>query len=382
MNGAVRALECDAEQRQILSMSASKTVTYEVEHTRAPVFELSNNALSAAVENRPVLVVVDDRLWPSYGSQIDGYARANLNCVEIVRLAGNETTKSLEQVVALCSHALERDLPRHGAFIAVGGGTILDYVGFAASIYRRGVDYIRVPTTLIGMIDVGVGIKQAINFRRKKNLLGSFYAPRRTINDVRFLWTLPRRELAGGVAEALKIGLVHDGPLFELLEDHAGELVASAFRSPEHAATSVLLRAERAMMEQLAPNLYESELRRLVDFGHSFSPIIETTTDYAVSHGEAVALDMLLSATIAARRQLCDVTLVTRLIRLYQKIGLPTMHQCLSPLLIERALIDARLHRSGALNLVVPTGIGTADFLQDVGYDEVASALQHIEALA
>ncbi len=362
-------------------MSASKVVNYEIEHTHGPIFDITNDALAFAVEDRAVLLVVDSSLWPFYGAQIERYARERLTCLNIVRLAGGEATKSLEEVADLCATAVDVGLPRHGIFVAIGGGTILDAVGFAASIYRRGVGYIRVPTTLIGMIDVGVGIKQAINFRHKKNVLGSFYAPRCTINDARFLYNLPRRELACGMAEAIKIGFLCDRSLFELLELHSSEILTSGFRTPQPVATEILMRAEVAMLDQLATNLYESDLRRLVDFGHSFSPIIETTTNYAVAHGEAVALDMLLSTIIAVERQICDRNVIARLTRLYHKIGLPTMHTSMSPLLMERALIEARKHRGGALNLVVPTGIGSAAFLQDVAYDELVSALAVMSAL-
>lgn len=361
-------------------MSASKSVAYEIEHTQAPVFDLSDNTLANAVEGLPIFIIVDERLWASHESQIESYAKAKLNCLGIVRLPGCETTKSLDAVAALCTAAVEKNLPRHGAFVAVGGGTILDMVGFVASIYRRGVAYVRVPTTLIGMIDVGVGIKQAINFKHKKNVLGSFYPPRCTINDVRFLWQLPRRELACGMAEALKIFLLCDAPAFELLEEHAVELMESRFRSPEPVMRTFLLRAQIAMMEQLSTNLFEHELKRLVDFGHSFSPIIETMSDYAVAHGEAVALDMLLSTAIAVGRKLCDASLMSRLIRLYGNIGLPTAHPLLSPLLMERALVETRAHRGGVPNLVVPAGLGAAHFLQDVSYDEITLALRSIAA--
>jgi 3-dehydroquinate synthetase len=372
------ALSDSAAPNRVLSLTASRTIAYTVEHTPAPVFDVANGALAAAAGGLPVLIVVDDLLWPEYGAQIECYAQAKLNCAGIVRRLGSEATKSLDEVSVLCGAALEVNLPRHGAFIAVGGGTILDAVGFAASIYRRGVAYIRVPTTLIGMIDVGVGIKQAVNFHNKKNALGSFYAPRCTINDPRFLWKLPRRELACGLAEALKMGLICDAALFELLENHGGALIDSGFRFPEPAATDVLMRAEVAMMAQLESNLYELELRRLVDFGHTFSPVIETASNYAVAHGEAVALDMLLSTAIAVGRRICNPELIVRLKRLYARTGLPVKHALMSPLLMERALVDARAHRGGALNLVVPTTVGSAEFLQDVSYDEMDAAVRAI----
>ncbi len=174
------------------------------------------------------------------------------------------------------------------------------------------------------------------------------------------------------------MGLICDAALFDLLETSGAELIASGFRSPEPAASDVLMRAEVTMMRELSANLYEHELARLVDFGHSFSPVIEVASNFEVAHGEAVALDMLLATAIAAGRALCDDSLVVRLIRLYRNIELPVTHATMSPLLMERALTDARAHRGGALNLVVPAGIGSARFLQDVAYDEIVRALDVI----
>jgi 3-dehydroquinate synthetase len=379
MNGAVSERITErVDGARPLSLSASRTIAYTVEHTTAPVFDLANPTLAKAIDGAPVILVVDEVLWPAYESHIEHYAQSWLDCSAIIRPTGSEATKSFEEVATLCSGAFDVGLPRHGVFVAVGGGTILDAVGFAASVYRRGIGYIRVPTTLIGMIDVGVGIKQAINFSDKKNALGSFYAPRCTINDRRFLWHLPRRELACGFAEVLKMGLICDAVLFDLLEEHGAVLLESGFRDPEAVATEVLLRAEVAMMIELEPNLFETELRRVVDFGHSFSPKIETESDYAVPHGEAVALDMMLSTVIAVGRGLASADLVDRVQRLYRRIGLPTMHDSMSPLLMEEALVDTRAHRGGALNLVVPTTVGSAEFLQDVGYEEIAVALRFI----
>jgi len=367
------------DESYTLALSTSRAVSFEIEHTRAAVFDLTNQCLASAIDGAPAFIIVDEELWPVYGAAIERYAQTVLDCRRVMCVPGNEATKSLSRVEALCDAAVELHLPRHGVFIAVGGGTILDAVGFAASIYRRGVAYLRIPTTLIGMIDVGVGIKQAINFGRKKNVLGSFYPPLRTINDVRFLNSLPARQLACGIAEAIKVALICDARLFESLEEHAVTLIASGFSQPKDAATDILMRSEIAMMKQLQSDLYESKLKRLVDFGHSFSPVIETSTNYAVAHGEAVALDILLSTAIAARRAMCAPDLISRLARLYAKVGLPTSHPSMSPLLMERALIDARAHRGGALNLVVPTGIGSAAFLQDVNYDEIASALELLD---
>lgn len=161
----------------------------------------------------------------------------------------------------------------------------LDIAGLAASVFRRGVDYIRVPTTLVGLADVAVGIKQGVNALGKKNVIGTFYPPLASINDYRFAQTLHRREIACGMAEIVKVGLLRDPVLLNLLKSYGHELSCSRFGSPAWAAAEVANRAELLTMEELAPNLFEKDLARLVDFGHTFSPAIETLSRFEIPHG-------------------------------------------------------------------------------------------------
>jgi 3-dehydroquinate synthetase len=364
-----------------LSMTTSRSVSYRVCHTAQHVFDERDTTLAEAVGTRPVVLIVDEALFPRYGRALRSYAAQKLHCLGVLRIPGSESAKSLEHASSICAAAFDFGLPRNGAFVAVGGGTVLDLVGFSASIFRRGVAFVRIPTTLIGMIDVGVGIKQAVNFKSKKNALGSFFPPLITINDSSFLQTLPAAGLICGMAEALKMALICDPLLYALLETHATALIASSFRAPAHVATEFLLRAERAMMQQLESNLFEEDLARAVDFGHTFSGVIEIASDYGVPHGEAVALDMLLSTAIAVERGVCPRELLARLVILYAAVGMPLEHGTLTLENLQRALAEARGHRGGNLNLVVPTAIGATVFLQDVSPDEFASALTRIASL-
>jgi 3-dehydroquinate synthetase len=364
-----------------LEMNAPFTVSYEIRHTRGPVFDLDDNHLVELLGKQPVLVVVDAGIWPTYGRDIRSYVTSRLNCKGIIPIPGTESSKSLAAAAALCEAAIDARIPRDGVFVAVGGGTVMDVVGFAASIFRRGIGFVRVPTTLIGMIDVGVGIKQAVNVGAKKNIIGSFYPPLGIINDQTFLRTLPRKYLACGIAEAIKIALVCDEHLFELLETYGPTLIATGFQKPAAIAQEVLQRSEAAMIGQLSPNLFEADRRRLVDFGHTFSPTIESASEYDVSHGEAVAMDMLLSCAIGARRGIVSPALPLRLARLLQAIDLRLVHPVMTTGRMNAAVDEMRLHRGGSLNLVVPTEIGTADFLQTVGAEDLDCALTAVRQL-
>jgi 3-dehydroquinate synthase len=362
-------------------MVALRTVSYKVHHTEGSAFDLDDEHLAALLGTRPVLMVADDAVWSAHSNKIGAYLQRRLNSRGVIPIPGTEATKSLAFAAALCQAALDARIPRDGALIAVGGGTIMDVVGFAASIFRRGIGYVRVPTTLIGMIDVGVGIKQAVNVDRKKNIIGSFYAPLGIVNDQTFLATLPRHHLACGVAEAIKVALVCDERLFALLEEYSSSLIATGFQQPVSITREILYRSEAVMIDQLSSDLHEMTRRRLVDFGHTFSPIIETMSDYAVPHGEAVAMDMLLSSVIGVRARLVPPWLPARLARLLRAIDLRLAHPTMTLELMNTAMDEARLHRAGRLNLVVPTAIGRGTFLQEVSSDDLGYALAEVRQL-
>lgn len=362
-----------------LELEAVRSISYRIVNVDEPLLRSSNPHLAQFVEGRQTFVVADDQAMLHYGDALTDYLSKTSDLVFCLSIAGRETSKHWENVQRICRHAVERRLDRSALMIGFGGGIVMDLVGVAASLYRRGIDYLRIPTTLIGIVDVAVGIKTAFNFVGKKNVLGTFYPPVGAIADRRFLQTLEKRHIACGIAEILKMGVVRDAQLFELLERHAEQLLESRFGEPADLAERILLRAQAAMMDELEPNLFESDKQRLVDFGHTVSPALETATDYTLHHGEAVAIDMLLSTAIAAVQGLCEYSCLTRLQSIYDAVGLPRTSEALTMRLIKASFDDASKHRDGNLNLVVPTAIGSATFVQSVAADNVREALRLLE---
>jgi len=366
----------------VLRISCRREISYSIVHPARAVLDPAAASLSGMVEGRPVLLVVDRNVNRLFGNHLSAYIRQHLDCVGKVIVEGSEQRKSWHQVQRICSHAVRRGLPRDGVIVAFGGGVTLDLAGMAASLFRRGVAYLRVPTTLVGMVDTGIGIKQGFNFRSRKNILGTFYPPIGVINDIRFLATLTQAELSCGVAEIIKMGMVRDGALLALLEENAERLLRSRFQSSSGLAMRVLLRAERVMMEELEPNLFEQCQARLADFGHTFSQGLERASGYEMRHGHAVALDMLLSTGIAVRRGLCSATLFDRMVHLYRASGLPLTSPIMQPETLLGSAHDARLHRSGDLNLVVPVEFGRATYLQDLTREDLEYSLAMMEQAA
>jgi 3-dehydroquinate synthase len=272
---------------------------------------------------------------------------------------------------------------------------LLDIVGFSASAYRRGTPFVRVPTTLIGLVDAGVGVKTGINFHGHKNRLGSYFAAGRTLLDRTFLKTLDRRHISNGLAEILKIALVKDSGLFDLLEQHGPALLDSRLQGDdppyhwEHVspherlraplperniATEVVERAVHGMLEELAPNLWEQVLERVVDYGHTFSPTIEMRALPELLHGEAVTIDMALTTVLAEHRGQVSSAQRSRILELIRVLELPTWHPLCTPDVLLPALRDTVRHRGGTQRLPLPIGIGAAVFVNNVSEQEIVRA--------
>ncbi len=360
--------------RPTFSLITERRVSYEVKNVSRHIFDLDDPTLATLLDGRETLAVVDRTISDRYDAALSAYAARHLNLVGEMIIDATEVSKSWTLVEQVCEQAIRRGLGREGVIMAVGGGITLDIAGMAASIFRRGIRYVRVPTTLVGMIDAGVGIKQGVNFASKKNILGSFYAPFGCISDHTFLWTLPRRHLACGISEMIKIALMCDRRLFEILEANVADLLGSHFQEPRVAADECILRAQLAMMQQLQSNLFEHDLRRWVDFGHTFSPTLELESDHELAHGEAVALDMALATAIAVRQQVCDRSVLERMVNLYRAATLPVSDALCSSEVLKPGLRDIRLHRGGNLNFVVPTDVGDGIFLQDIDASDIDGA--------
>src|SRR5215831_798742 len=360
-----------------LEVIASRPIRYSTVHTPGPVFDKDNPALREAMRQMPALVVVDIQVDRLYGEKIQAYLDQYASVLSYVLISGAERSKTWSVVQRICEEAVRVQLPRHGVILAIGGGVTLDTAGFAASVFRRGINFIRVPTSLIGLVDVAVGIKQGINLLGNKGVLGTFYPATININDIAFLATLPQRHISCGLAEVIKMAVVRDPQLFSTIENNVEDLIAGRFQNSVIAG-EVLIRAEQLMMEELQPNLFETWLRRLPDFGHTFSPTIEKASSWRVNHGEAVAIDMLISTGIAVVKGLCSVEVLNRLRRLLIATKLPLIHEACQPRILMAALNAVRADRAGDLNLVVPLEIGTADFIQDVSLEEIQFGLDLI----
>ncbi|HEY9812582.1 MAG TPA: sedoheptulose 7-phosphate cyclase, partial [Candidatus Sericytochromatia bacterium] len=258
---------------------------------------------------------------------------------------------------------------------------LTDVGGFACAAYRRKSNYIRVPTTLIGLIDAGVAIKVAVNHGKLKNRLGAYHAPKKVILDFSFLRTLPTAHVRNGMAELVKIAVVSNKEVFELLYEYGDELLRTHFgyidATPEiqEVAHRVTYEAIKTMLELETPNLHELDLDRVIAYGHTWSPTLELTPEVPLLHGHAVNIDMALSATIAEKRGYISVEDRDRILSVMNRIGLALDHPLLDGDLLWDATESISLTRDGLQRAAMPKPIGSCFFANDLTREELDAVL-------
>ncbi|WP_406180909.1 sedoheptulose 7-phosphate cyclase [Streptomyces sp. NBC_01006] len=369
------------------TVEAVRQVRYHVVSSDG-LFSPDNTALLTGCPEVPMnrgdrrLVVIDENVDLLYGAQVRAYFAAHGIDATVVALRADETVKQWDAVCrvvdAMNSFGIDR---RREPVIAIGGGVLTDIVGFAASLYRRGTPYIRIPTTLIGLVDAGVGVKTGVNYELGKNRLGTYAPATVTFLDRSFLRTLPLRHVSNGLAEILKMALIRSEDLFNLLESHGAAVRADRLQGTSRelatAANAIIAESIHLMLEELQPNLWESTLERCVDYGHTFSPTLEMHALPELLHGEAVVIDMALTTALATLRGDVSAAQAERVYAVIRALGLPLWNDVLhDTTLLEDALRDTVRHRDGQQRLPLPMGIGRHRFVNDVTPAELRDAAQ------
>lgn len=265
--------------------------------------------------------------------------------------------------------------------MAFGGGVLSDLVTVAASWIRRGIRHVRIPTTLLAQIDAGIGVKGAFNFSARKGFLGCFYSPAAVFLCPSYLASLPARQIRCGIAEMVKMAIVADHHLFEQLETHGASLSTNAFQTIDDLGESLICIAVRRMLDALRGNLFEDQsYERAVDFGHTFSPLIEARSQFSIAHGEAVAIDMAVSTLLAKHASWLSGSVADRILTTLENVGLPIYSRTLTLDLCRRSLEEAAQHRGGRANLVVPAELGTPRFVSSVSDELFEAVLKELSA--
>lgn len=233
-------------------------------------------------------------------------------------LIAGEPLKTVAEFLSVVEWMAQHQVHSQTVLVAVGGGTVLDFVGFVASVYHRGTPYVSVPTTTLAMIDAAIGGKTALNLPQGKNLIGSFYEPIAIVYDFRSLASLPQREKNAGLAEAVKIALACDGDFFEWLWAHQTTLATTHL-------SELIVRSRALKQKVVSSDFYDQGARQKLNLGHTFGHAIEAALGFeGLMHGEAVAIGVCMAAKLSAERGMISGEDVQRIETLFQTLQLPT----------------------------------------------------------
>ena len=368
----------------MIARTIQLTYEHRVLFTRG-VFDPANASLRDLVAEayrpgRPpvkVLLVVDQGIAgadPLLEERISRYADVHGDVMHLVEapllLPGGEACKNDWTLVERIWERIHTGgICRHSFVVAVGGGALLDLVGFAAATAHRGIRHIRIPTTTLSQGDGGVGVKNGVNYFGKKNWVGSFAIPHAVVNDLDFLRLLPPAQRRAGIIEAIKVALIRDRSLFEAMESMAGRLA----KLEELSLETVIRRSAELHMNHIARggDPFELGSARPLDFGHWAAHKLEQISGFRIGHGEAVAIGMAVDLIYARRRGMLSAEDEQRALGLIRAVGFDlyapelAMRQS-GELVIVRGLEEFREHLGGELTITLVTGIGQAEEVHEM----------------
>ena len=344
---------------------------------------LLGGALPGAGPKR-VLVVVDEGVTqhhPDLTADIAAYLRGRkklkLVAAPLVMTGGENAKNAPENVLAVQQAVHTHGIDRHSYVVVVGGGALLDMVGYAAATAHRGVRLVRVPTTVLSQNDSAVGVKNGVNAFGKKNFLGTFAPPYAVLNDLNFLATLEQRDWVGGLSEAVKVALLKDAAFFNFLEASAEKLKDRDAEAMAHA----VYRCAELHLEHIATSgdPFEFGSSRPLDFGHWAAHKLEALTRYELRHGEAVAVGIALDSTYAHLVGMLSEDDLKRILNVFTTLGLPTFVPELANPEVITGLNEFREHLGGQLTIMLLEGIGRGVEVHELDETLIKRAISHLE---
>jgi len=301
-------------------------------------------------------IVTDSNVRPWAIKVAKAIKRAGLKTA-IHSIPASERSKSMSQLDGVLNFLERQQIDRGGCVIAVGGGTVGDVAGFAASIWQRGVRLVAVPTTLLAMVDSSIGGKTGVNGRRSKNAIGSFWQPSAVISDLAAIESLPGPSYRDAFAEVVKYAVAMDRGLFELLQRNTPRLVERDLSLLER----VVFRCVAAKALVVAKDERDKGPRAILNYGHTAGHALEAATAFRVTHGRAVAFGMRVAARIALSMELCSKRVVESQDALLDSLGLPDRPPHADPKRVLAAIALDKKARRGKVAWVMPRRIGHAE---------------------
>jgi 3-dehydroquinate synthase len=350
--------------------------TVSLRENSYPIFIGEGTSLSLQnyedhIIGKDIAIITNEVVAPLYLKEISSIF-SNMNFIEHI-LPDGEQEKKLKNVHKIIDWLMEAGFGRDATLIALGGGVIGDITGFAASIFMRGINFIQIPTTLLAQVDASVGGKTAVNHKSGKNLIGSFHQPKCVICDSRFLDTLNTTEISAGLSEVIKYGLIHDGEFFQWLQKNIQQILSNDRAAIEY----VIQRSCAIKAEIVAQDEKEQSVRALLNFGHTFGHAIEKLTGYGNwTHGDAVAVGMVLAARLSEKMSLITPKDVQDIENILTTAHLPTSLPNMGPDELLAAMRSDKKVKDRNIQLVLLKNIGEAFLTADYPQEDLLSILR------
>ncbi|GEO08404.1 3-dehydroquinate synthase [Segetibacter aerophilus] len=378
-----------------LEQSFSVKFEYRV-HFTSGLFDTTNTLLEDFFKERQIegmqqkiLFVLDEGVAQSHPGLVDKI-NAYFDHFKTVKLAenivlvpGGEKVKNHSYYNEFLINTVnDFGIDRHSYLAAIGGGSVLDMAGLSAAVAHRGVKHIRIPTTVLSQNDSGVGVKNGVNFKNKKNFMGTFAPPVAVFNDDQFLTTLTDRDWRSGMSEAVKVALIKDAEFFNWLELHAFDLSKRDLPTMNYLIKRC---AELHLQHIRSGDPFETGSARPLDFGHWSAHKLEQLTNFEVMHGEAVAMGIALDSVYSGLKGDISADEVRRIINLLINLGFDITHPMMevheenSPLLL--GLDEFREHLGGRLTITLLTAIGKGKEVNEMDWHLVKKASEQLKAL-
>ena len=303
----------------------TQEIKFKVKKQSYSIF-IGNNAINLLPQKiktlcpntRKIALIIDSKIPKKFIKKIKIKLK-NYDLL-VMPFIANEKNKSLNKVNFYLNKILSKNFNRSDLIIAIGGGITGDVVGFIASIFKRGINFINIPTTLLAQVDSAIGGKTGVNSNHGKNLIGSFYQPKLVISDTSFLNSLPKKEMICGYAEILKHSIIKDKKFFDWLKKNTKNILSK--KSKE--LTYAIKKSCQIKIFFVNKDVNEKGLRMILNFGHTFAHAIEVKNNYSkkITHGEAVLSGMILASRLSFTKKTCSIKTIDEIKKIYNENNL------------------------------------------------------------
>ncbi len=336
-------------------------------------YNLRNYISKELSKKKTNFFIIDKVIYKLHYSYLFDLKKNSTSDVFFIQIEGGEKAKSLELFQEIIHDLIRLKIKKSDVIIAVGGGTICDLSAFISQNLYRGIKLKMIPTTLLSQVDASIGSKNGLNFLKRKNILGNFYFPDKVYIDIEFLKTLSPDLISAGFAEIIKVFTIADPNSFMLLNKVT---IDEDFLGKKKEIIDIINKSIKTKIKLLKHDPFESNSKRLLNFGHAFAHPIEEVSNFQLSHGEAVLISMVLETSISLKIKhisIEDFTLIISVIKRFYTPACKSFRCDVKSLL--KSVKEIRLLRAGNLNLVTPTSIGNGVIIEDINDNIIKDVL-------